>query len=100
MLVHRVQPVLPHKKIHSLTAYIIALTAREPSLWTPVPLSATDLIASGDWTVPREGSSSVLSNNDVSTDSASGLGGLLFQSPFFHVTSSVLDSSLLGTSGV
>lgn len=61
---------------------------------------ATDLITSGDWTVPREGSSSVLSNSDVSADNASGLGALLFQSPFFHATSSVcvLDSSLLGTS--
>ena len=43
---------------------------------------ATDLITSGDWTVPREGSTSVLSNNDVGADSASGLGDLLFQSPF------------------
>lgn len=65
MLAHRVQPVLPHIKTHSLTTYIIALTAREPSLWTLVSLGATDLITRGDWTVPREGSSSVLSNNDV-----------------------------------
>ena len=49
------QPVLPH---NSLTTYTIALTAREPSLWTLVSLGlgATDLITSGDWTVPREGS--------------------------------------------
>jgi hypothetical protein len=91
----------PHKKIHSLTTYIIALTAREPSRWTLVSLGcATDLITSGDWTVPREGvASSVLSNNDV--NSASGLGGLLFQSPFSTLLLCVLvlGSSLLGTSG-
>lgn len=34
---HTVRPGLPHKKIHNLTAYIIALTAREaPSLRTLV----------------------------------------------------------------
>ena len=44
------------KKIHILTTFIIALTAREaPPSSDSSPLGATDLIASGDWTVPREG---------------------------------------------
>jgi hypothetical protein len=70
-------------------------------------MGATDLIASGDWTVPREGGGGVIilffRTNDVSADKhASGLVGLLFQSPFFHLLlcSGPSPPPPLGTSGV
>ena len=104
------RPGLPHKKIHILTTYIIALTAREATLSSDSSsLGATDLIASGDWTVPREGrvisSLSALSFEQMmlAPISASGLVGLLFQSPFFfHVALLLLWALItrLGTSGV
>jgi hypothetical protein len=88
--------VLPHKKNHSLTTYTIALTAREPSLWTLVSLGATDLITSGDWTVPREGSrKNVMLVPIVPADLEASYSKARFPRYFFCC---VLDSSLLGTS--
>jgi len=94
--------VRPHKKIHILTTYIIALTAREaPSLRTLVLWGATDLIAGGDWTVPREGfiGQVFFRTNDVSADKCQRNCGLLFQSPFFHPSSSVLGPHYSGPPG-
>jgi hypothetical protein len=99
MLADRVQPVLPH--INSFIDYIYhSIDGTGTLSLDSSSLGATDLITRGDWTVPREGSSSVLSNNDVSANSESGLGGLLFQSPFSSALFFCSGPSLLGTSGV
>jgi hypothetical protein len=96
MLAHRVQPVLPHKKIHSFTTYIIALTARGPSLWTlvlwvpPICLQAVIGRSRG------RGHPLFFRTMMFSADS---VGGLLFQSSVFHRSSSVLDLRYSGPPG-